>query len=95
MFMTLLFSFYANAATPSEILTHDVHSQIAQGDLVNFEVLKESSAPGSTELIYTLSYVKNHSIIRQLTRARYEKQNGAWILTQVAPLDRQIEFLDQ
>jgi hypothetical protein len=95
MLIALLFSLYAHAATPVETLTKDVQALIPKGDLVNFEVLKETRTNKSSELIYTISYVKSHSIVRQLTKARYEKQNGAWVLTQVAPLDRQIEFLNQ
>lgn len=95
MLIALLFSLYANAATPAETLKNDIHALIPRGDLVNFEVLKETQTGRDTEIVYTISYVKNHAIVRQLTKARYRKQNGAWVLTQVAPLDRQIEFLDQ
>lgn len=84
----------AQPQTPAELLTQDIHAQIAKGDLVGFEVLQNNTQAARADLLYTLSYVKGHSIVRNANRASYEKKNGVWVLTQVTPIDRQVQFVE-
>ncbi len=95
MFLPLLIAIaHAAPVTPVQKLNADLREQLEVGSLVGFEVLKDDTSPKQSTIVYSISIVKKDSIIRNESRALYEKRNGEWDLVKVTPLAREIEFFD-